>query len=69
MISLVKDFVNEFENEISIEIIRDEKGVTIYAKGPNSEVEHTYTPMEAIVLRELLELLEPAYMPRKQKTV
>lgn len=61
MISVRREFMNEIGNQISILVQHDPRGVTISCFGPTSEVEHTYTPMEARVIRELLTLLEPAY--------
>lgn len=46
--------VNELSNTIDFDITKDERGVTIHAIGPTSEVEHTWTPVEAITIRELL---------------
>ena len=56
------EFRNELGNQILISVENDSQGVTVIAQGPTSQVEHTWTPEEAKVLRMLLELLEPAYM-------
>lgn len=47
-------FRNELGNLITMRVVRDDRGVTVVAAGPGSEVEHTWTPVEAGVLRELL---------------
>lgn len=51
-------FVNELGNEIRMNIIVDHRGVTVEAEGPTSRVEHTWTPMEATVLRRMLQAAE-----------
>lgn len=61
MISIRREFENENGNTISIVVVHDQKGVTVSAYSKDSEVQHTWTPMEAKTLRELLTLLEPAY--------
>lgn len=50
-----QQFVNELGNQIEIAVTYDERGVTVTASGPNSLVEHTWTPMEAKVLHFLLD--------------
>ena len=50
-------FENELGNEITMEIVHDERGVTVYASGPTSEVEHTWTLKEAENLCELLNIM------------
>jgi hypothetical protein len=57
----VSYFTNELGNEIRMNVIVDDRGVTVEAEGPTSLVEHTWTSMEAIVLRELLQSAEPKY--------
>lgn len=47
-------FVNEYGNYIEMSLETDERGVMIKAVGPDSEVEHTWTHMEAAYLRSLL---------------
>jgi hypothetical protein len=61
MIMIHRKFVNENGNEISMEVVHDARGVTVTAQGPDSQVEHIWTPVEASTLRELLGLLEPAF--------
>jgi hypothetical protein len=61
MISIQTTFKNENENEIQMTITHDEEGVRVQAFGPTSHVNHVWTPVEAKVLRTMLELLEPAY--------
>lgn len=47
-------FVNELGNTILITVTRDQRGITIFASGPTSEVEHAWTPNEARAIRDLL---------------
>lgn len=54
-------FTNELGNVIRMNVVIDDRGVTVEAEGPTSLVEHTWTPMEATVLRELLQAAEPRY--------
>lgn len=46
--------INELGNTIPMSVIKDERGVTVTASGPHSEVEHTWTPIEAMTLRDML---------------
>lgn len=46
--------VNELGHTIPMIVTQDHRGVTVVASGPTSEVEHTWTPMEAETLRDLL---------------
>jgi hypothetical protein len=55
MTSNSHDFVNELGNRIKMKVRSDEQGVTVFAEGPTSEVEHTWTRMEAEELMSLLE--------------
>jgi len=55
------EFLNELGHKIALTINHDERGVTVSASGPTSQVEHTWTPLEARELRRLLQLIEPAY--------
>jgi len=50
-----RQFVNENGNQIEIAVTYDDRGVTVTASGPNSSVEHTWTPLEAKVLHFLLD--------------
>lgn len=54
-----KTIVNELGNDIHFRATDDSEGITIFASGPNSEVEHTWTPMEAVVIRDMLNDLLP----------
>jgi hypothetical protein len=57
--------INELGNEISFEIIADtdQKEVTVFASGPHSEVEHTWTLEEAVTLRDMLiEAIDVCYL-------
>ncbi len=47
-------FKNELGNDISIDVVSDDRGITVSASGPTSQVEHTWTPLEANHLRDLL---------------
>lgn len=40
-------FVNELGNRITLDVVRDERGVTYVMSGPSSTVENTLTAMEA----------------------
>jgi hypothetical protein len=55
------EFVNELGNKIRMEIAVTPDSVTVIAEGPTSLVEHTWTPMEARILRELLLATEPMF--------
>jgi hypothetical protein len=46
--------VNELGNTIDFEIRADDEEVTVFASGPASEVEHTWTRMEAFTLCTML---------------
>lgn len=46
--------VNELGNTITFRITPAPGEVTVFASGPHSEVEHTWTRMEAEVLQEML---------------
>lgn len=61
MIIIKRMLINELGHEISLSVTHDQAGVTISAEGPTSQVELIWTPMEAMAIRELLELLEPSY--------
>lgn len=65
MVRIKTTLTNELGNEIEMEIIVDQRGVTVHATGPSSRVEHTWTPLEAMVLRNLLGYIEPAYKDRE----
>lgn len=58
------EFINELGNKINMEIVVNEKGITVIASGPTSQIEHTWTPLEAAVLRDLLiqTNLDPMWM-------
>ena len=60
MKEVARVFDNELGNTIEMRVIDDERGITVYAKGPKSEVEHTWTPLEAKNLRELLNFEYPS---------
>jgi hypothetical protein len=47
-------FTNELGNSIDMSVTIDGEDVTVYAKGPTSTVEHTWTIMEAETLHDLL---------------
>lgn len=47
-------FINELGNSISMVVTFNGETVTIYSTGPNSEVEHTWTNLEALRLVQLL---------------
>ena len=47
-------FINELGNDISMDVVSDDRGITVSAAGPTSQVEHTWTPLEAQRLRDLL---------------
>ena len=64
MIRIKTELVNELGSEIEISVTVDERGVTVEAQGPTSQMEHTWTPFEAQAIRHLLELVEPAYKDR-----
>lgn len=51
--------VNELGNSIDFRITDDSNGITVFASGLHSEVEHTWTLMEAYVLRDMLTDLLP----------
>jgi hypothetical protein len=53
-------FKNENGNTITIQVIDDENGLTVKAYGHGTVVEHTWTPLEAEVLRHMLDIV-----PRK----
>lgn len=61
MISIRKEFVNEFGKRITVTVLYEEGGVTLTVSGPDSTGEFVVTPMEADVLRETLNELEPSY--------
>lgn len=48
------DFVNELGNEIEMSVDSNPRNTVVFAKGPNSQVEHTWTRLEAKTLRDLL---------------
>lgn len=52
-------FTNELGHEIYMKITRDNRGVTVTAEGPETDVEHTWTEIEARNLREMLSLDQP----------
>lgn len=47
-------FTNELGNKIDMSVTANHEEVTVFASGPHSEVEHTWTRMEAQKLRDLL---------------
>lgn len=49
-----RTFINELGNEISIIVADTTYGITMFAVGPSSFVQHTWTPMEAMALRNML---------------
>lgn len=49
-----RKFINELGNQIEMSVVSNETGITIFAKGPTSDVEHTWTPLEIKNLREML---------------
>ena len=53
-----RTFRNELGNTIRMNIVVDDRGVTVEAEGPTSLVQHTWTPMEATVLRRMLQAAE-----------
>ena len=55
---VMKEFTNELGNKIRMNVVADERGITVEAESPTSLVEHTWTPMEAKALREMLESIE-----------
>jgi len=57
--------INESGNLITMSVTVDDDGVTVLASGPTSEVEHTWTPLEA---RELIRLLTEALAPTPTPT-
>jgi hypothetical protein len=48
------DFTNELGHDISMSVVRDDRGVTVTVEGPSSIVEQTWTPMEAERLGPML---------------
>jgi len=58
--------INESGNLITMSVVVDDDGVTVLASGPTSEVEHTWTPLEA---RELIRLLTEALTPTPTERV
>lgn len=40
-----------------MKVENDDRGITVTAHGPTSDVEHTWTPMEAIHLRDMLSVI------------
>lgn len=50
-----KTVINELGNRISIVVTREADSVHIFAAGPSSTVDHTWTPDEAQAIQELLE--------------
>lgn len=54
MSAVERAIVNELGNVIGIAVTRDQRGITVAAIGPTSEVEHTWTPMEAATILELV---------------
>jgi len=58
MSKLIKEFVNEKGNQISMSVSCNEDEVVITAEGPDSQVENTFTYEEARVLRYLVIQLE-----------
>jgi hypothetical protein len=55
---IIGTFVNELNNTIVISGAVTKAGVTIIAEGPTSLIEHVWTPVEAAVLRDLLNKLD-----------
>lgn len=54
MASLEHTFINERGNKIHMKIQADSAELTVYASGPTSEVEHTWTFREALNLKGML---------------
>lgn len=52
-------FHNELDNQIYMRVTRDTDGVTVYASGPDSEVEHTWTDLEATILAAMVSYVLP----------
>lgn len=46
--------VNELDHTVSIVVICNHRGVTVSASSPASEVEHTWTLLEAVAIRDML---------------
>ena len=61
MSTIKKVFTNELGNEIRMVVCQDERGITVEAEGPTSLVEHTWTVMEAQMLRSLLQQVVTSY--------
>lgn len=47
-------FMNELGNEIILEVRRSKSGIEVYAEGPHSTVELTWTEQEARILSLML---------------
>lgn len=47
-------FKNEHDNNIIMKVMVDDRGVTVSASGPESWVEHTWTPLESFELMKML---------------
>lgn len=50
-------FHNEKGNLITINVTDTPEGISIEGQGPNSHVQHTWTPLEAEVLRHMLDIV------------
>jgi hypothetical protein len=50
-------FMNELGEEISMSVTYDEKGITVVAIKPEAEVTTTWTPLEAGMVRDLIDLV------------
>lgn len=57
MATFQKSFYNENNNSVFMKVENDDRGITVTAHGPTSDVEHTWTPMEAIHLRDMLSVI------------
>ncbi len=53
--AIATEFTNEVGNEITMSVGYDHRGVTVYAEGPTSSIEHTWTPMEAVAVMQLIQ--------------
>lgn len=54
MYRIERTFTNELGNEIAMAVTAENGSVTVTASGPTSEVDHTWTSVEAMWLMNLL---------------
>ena len=56
-ISKGRGFYNEHGNWVAMTVTKDDNGITVSAVGLSSQVEHTWTPMEAKELARLIDVV------------